>query len=172
MDIWTQQIIQLIISGVITASVYAVMGIGLSLIYGISRVFNFAYGSFFTWGAYFAWALFSLFHWMNYAIVFLTVIPAMFFLGIATEVIVVRSLRWRPNWQVTTMMVTLGLAFFMDNMAFVTFGPMAKSGHQHASNFPRHDRIRNRWNTHPKGFQLQLRDFDGSGGNEWDSPCP
>ncbi|NIO05898.1 MAG: hypothetical protein GTN74_15240 [Proteobacteria bacterium] len=127
MDIWTQQIIQLIISGVITASVYAIMGIGLSLIYGISRVFNFAYGSFFTWGAYFAWALFSLFHWMNYAIVFLAVIPAMFFLGIATEVVVVRSLRWRPNWQVTTMMVTLGLAFFMDNMAFVTFGPMAKS---------------------------------------------
>jgi len=127
MDIWIQQIVQVIISGIITASVYAIMGVGLSLIYGISRVFNFAYGSFFTWGAYLAWLLFSLFSWMNYAIVFLVVIPAMFFLGMATEVIVVRSLRWRPNWQVTTMMVTLGLAFFMDNMAHVTFGPMAKS---------------------------------------------
>jgi branched-chain amino acid transport system permease protein len=127
MNIWIQQVIQLIISAIITASVYAVMGIGLSLIYGISRVFNFAYGSFFTWGAYFAWVLFSLFSGMNYAIVFVVVIPAMFLLGITTEVVVVRSLRWRPNWQVTTMMVTLGLAFFMDNMAFVTFGPMAKS---------------------------------------------
>ncbi len=50
MNIWVQQIIQVIISGIVTASVYAILGIGLSIIYGIARIFNFAYGSFFTWG--------------------------------------------------------------------------------------------------------------------------
>jgi branched-chain amino acid transport system permease protein len=126
MNIWVQQIIQVIISGIVTASAYAIMGIGLSVIYGISRVFNFAYGSFFTWGAYFAWILFASFSWMNYPLVFLIVVPAMFFLGMGTEKVVVRSLRWRKNWQVTTMMVTLGLAFLMDNLALVIFGGFAK----------------------------------------------
>ena len=126
MNIWVQQIIQVIISGIVTASAYAIMGIGLSVIYGISRVFNFAYGSFFTWGAYFAWILFATFSWMNYPLVFLIVVPAMFFLGMGTERVVVRSLRWRKNWQVTTMMVTLGLAFLMDNLAMVVFGGFAK----------------------------------------------
>ncbi len=70
MNIWVQQIIEVIISGIVTASAYAIMGIGLSIIYGISRVFNFAYGSFFTWGAYFAWILFTAFSWMNYPLVF------------------------------------------------------------------------------------------------------
>ena len=61
MNIWVQQIIQVIISGIVTASAYAIMGIGLSVIYGISRVFNFAYGSFFTWGAYFSRFLLATF---------------------------------------------------------------------------------------------------------------
>jgi branched-chain amino acid transport system permease protein len=126
MNIWVQQIIQVLISGLVTASVYAIMGIGLSIIYGISRVFNFAYGSFFTWGAYLAWVLFSTFSWMSYPIVFLVVLPVMFALGMLTERVVVRSLRWRANWQVTTMMVTLGLAFLMDNLALVIFGGFAK----------------------------------------------
>jgi branched-chain amino acid transport system permease protein len=126
MNIWLQQIIQVFISGLITASVYAIMGIGLSIIYGISRVFNFAYGSFFTWGAYFAWFLFSAFSWMSYPIVFLIVLPLMFVLGMVTERVVVRSLRWGANWQVTTMMVTLGLAFFLDNLALIVFGGFAK----------------------------------------------
>jgi len=127
MNIWVQQIIQVIISGLITASVYAIMGIGLSIIYGISRVFNFAYGSFFTWGGYFAWALFAAAPWMNYPLVILIVLPGMFIFGMVTERVVVRSLRWRPHWQVTTMMVTLGLAFFMDNVAHIVFGHRAKT---------------------------------------------
>ena len=127
MDILLQQIIQVIISGLIAASVYALIGIGFSLIYGISRVFNFAYGSFFTWGGYLAWVLFSWVSWMNYPIVFLIVLPGMFLMGMATERIVVRSLRWGANWQVTTMMVTLGLAFLLDNLALVIFGGFAKS---------------------------------------------
>ena len=126
MNIWVQQIIQVLISGIVTASVYAIMGIGLSIIYGISRVFNFAYGSFFTWGAYLAWFLFSTFSWMSYPVVFLIVLPVMFAAGMLTERVVVRSLRWRANWQVTTMMVTLGLAFLLDNLALVVFGGFAK----------------------------------------------
>ena len=147
MNIWVQQIIQVIISGIVTASAYAIMGIGLSVIYGISRVFNFAYGSFFTWGAYFAWFLFATFSWMNYPLVFLIVVPGMFFLGMGTERVVVRSLRWRKNWQVTTMMVTLGLAFLMDNLAMVVFGGFAKP-------LPPLFRAKN-----PFGFTLSVQDL-------------
>ena len=41
------------------ASVYALLAMGLALVYGVSKVFNFAYGSFFSLAGYLAWALFE-----------------------------------------------------------------------------------------------------------------
>jgi len=52
----TRELLGVLIGGVTLGSSYAIMAIGMSLVYGVSKVFNFAYGSFFIWGAYFAWS--------------------------------------------------------------------------------------------------------------------
>ena len=46
------EIIDVIISGMINGSVYALMAVGLTLIYGVSKAFNFAYGSFYSMGGF------------------------------------------------------------------------------------------------------------------------
>jgi branched-chain amino acid transport system permease protein len=51
------EIIDVIISGLLNGSVYALMAIGLALVYGVTKAFNFAYGSFYNMGGYFAWVL-------------------------------------------------------------------------------------------------------------------
>jgi choline dehydrogenase-like flavoprotein len=51
------EFIDVFISGLTNGSVYALMAVGLTLVYGVSRVFNFAYGSFFSMGGYLAWIL-------------------------------------------------------------------------------------------------------------------
>ena len=48
------EIIDVLISGLINGSVYALMAVGLTLIYGVSKAFNFAYGSFYSMGGYIA----------------------------------------------------------------------------------------------------------------------
>jgi branched-chain amino acid transport system permease protein len=122
---WAELLIQVFIGGIVNGSTYAIMAVGLSLVYGVSRVFNFAYGSFFVFGAYFAWLLLKP-AWSNYALAFVGALVIMFGLGLISEWASVRPLRWKPKWDITTMMSTLGLAILLNNVALVAFGPSKK----------------------------------------------
>jgi branched-subunit amino acid ABC-type transport system permease component len=51
------EITDVIIAGLSTGSVYALMAVGMTLVYGVTKAFNFAYGDFFNMGGYFAWIL-------------------------------------------------------------------------------------------------------------------
>lgn len=117
-------IAELMIGAAVNGSIYAVMSVGLSLVYGVTRVFNFAYGSFFVWGAYFAWLILP--H-SNYSASIVAAFVIMFGIGLLCDRVAVHPLRWKPKWDMTTMMSTLGLAIFLDNIALVTFGPWKKT---------------------------------------------
>jgi len=54
------ELTQHVVNGLILGGGYALMGIGLTLIFGIMRVVNFAHGEFFMLGAFFLFTLFSL----------------------------------------------------------------------------------------------------------------
>lgn len=121
-----RQLVEVLISGVVLGAVYSVNAVGLSLVYGVSRVFNFSYGSFFTWGAYLAWLLSAGALGLPYPLVFLISGVVLFAAGVAFERFLIRPLRWRSEWQVTTMLTTLGLAVLLDNLALKAFGPLVK----------------------------------------------
>ena len=120
------QIIETLISGIVQGSVYCVFALGLSLVYGTARVLNFAHGSFYMTGAYIAWVLSVGVFSLSYPVMLLVLVPILFFVGVLFERAVIRPLRWKPNWKMTTMMVTLGLAFMLDNMNLIVFGPEAR----------------------------------------------
>lgn len=120
--------IDVLISGLTTGSVYALMAVGLTLIYGVSKAFNFAYGSFYSMGGYLAWLLLiPLGLWGGYISVFILAVPILLVIGYITEKIVVSPLRARSDWEIKVMMITLGLALFLDNSYQVIFGPRMKS---------------------------------------------
>ena len=54
------ELVQHVVNGLILGGGYALMGIGLTLIFGIMRVVNFAHGELFMLGAFFLYTLFSL----------------------------------------------------------------------------------------------------------------
>ncbi len=122
------EIIDVIISGLTNGSVYALMAVGLTLVYGVTKAFNFAYGSFFNLGGYFAWILINVVGLVGgYFSIFLAVIPLMFAVGYGLEKTMVAPLRKRDEWEMKVMMLTLGLALFMDNLYAVVFGGRVKS---------------------------------------------
>jgi len=126
---WWHQLVEVLIGALANSALYAVMSIGMSLAYGVTKVFNFAYGSFYSWGGYFGWLLFGFVGStvFGYPLVFLIVFIIMFFVGFLAERGIARPLRYKPRWDITIMMATLGLAIFLDNLLLVTFGPYRKS---------------------------------------------
>lgn len=121
------EIIDVIISGLINGSVYALMAVGLTLIYGVSKAFNFAYGSFYSMGGYVAFLLFGTAFINNYLVVFCLAVPILLAFGFCIEKLLVAPLRKRDDWEIKVMMITLGLALFLDNSFQVVFGARMKS---------------------------------------------
>jgi branched-chain amino acid transport system permease protein len=119
------EITEVLISGITNGSVYAMMAIGMALVYGVTKVFNFAYGSFYTMGGYLAFVFFGM--KLDYALVIILVVPILFVAGMITEKAVVRPLRKWPDWEMLAVMVTLGLAIFLDSLYLILFGPFVKS---------------------------------------------
>src|SRR5262249_15744797 len=52
-------IVQLLVSGIMLGGIYAVMSIGLTLIFGVLKIVNFAHGEFLMLAMYVAWAIVS-----------------------------------------------------------------------------------------------------------------
>jgi branched-chain amino acid transport system permease protein len=123
------EITDVIIAGLSTGSVYALMAVGMTLVYGVTKAFNFAYGDFFNMGGYFAWILiFGLgFQFAGYLGVLVIVMPLMFAVGYGLEKLLVAPLRKRADWENKVMMLTLGLALFLTSLYTVVFGARMKS---------------------------------------------
>ncbi len=121
-----QQFAEILSGGISQSAVYCLMAFGLSLVYGTARILNFAHGSLYTTGAYVAWVLTvgGLNLPMLAAMPLLVVILYLF--GMVIEKTVVRPLRSTKDWKINTMMVTLGLAFILDNANSMIFGPIGK----------------------------------------------
>jgi branched-chain amino acid transport system permease protein len=122
------ELIDVIISGLTNGSVYALMAVGLTLVYGVSKAFNFAYGSFFSMGGYLAWLLIVPLGVIGgYFSIFVIAIPVLLIIGYGVERAIVAPLRKRSDWEIKVMMITLGLALLLDNSYQVGFGARMKS---------------------------------------------
>ncbi len=119
--------INLLLAGITLGTVYLLMAMALTLVYGVTKVFNYAQGSFFTWGGYLAWTLsIGIFGWNYYLVIPITLV-VMFFFGIVFEKAIVLPLRRLPGWDFTVIIVTLGCALALDNLILVAFGPLSKT---------------------------------------------
>lgn len=110
----------LLIVGVTIGGMYAIMALGLSFVYGVTKIFNYAQGTFFTWAGYIAWTLLTFFD-LNYAAVVIITVSVMFLFGLGYEKALLYPLRRFPNWEINVIIVTLGSALLLDNLAFALF---------------------------------------------------
>jgi branched-chain amino acid transport system permease protein len=127
-------LLQPLLSGIILGSLYALMAMGLTLIYSTIRVLNFAHGAFFMAGAYVVWWLntpSSALYGTNLPTsglavpLALAVIPAVlviFGIGMGTQRFLIRPLIRKPNPLITTLVVTLALATIFESVATLIFG--------------------------------------------------
>jgi len=115
---------QLLVSGVLIGGVYALLSIGLTLIFGVLRVVNFAQGEFIMlamFGAFWANALLGIDPYLS-AIV---VVPAIFMLGLLVERFVIQRILFAAHSM--QIFATFGLSVLLQNLALTLWGPDYRS---------------------------------------------
>ncbi len=126
----TQLITEQIINGLVSGSMYALMAIGFSLVWGILGILNFSYGSLYTLGGYITYYLINFQGIKLYAALTLSTV-LMFLIGVAEERLIIRPfsrLREDPTAYMTaTIMATVGLSVVIEYSIFLTFGARVKS---------------------------------------------
>jgi len=111
-------LLQSILNGLLLGGVYALIGTGLTLIFGVMRVINFAQGELVMVGMYGTFYLFKLFGIDPFLSVAL-VMPALFLLGaILQRVIIDRALNALPQNQI---LLTIGIGLVLSNAAMMLF---------------------------------------------------
>jgi len=112
-------VVQAIILGVLIGGVYALMASGLTLVFGIMKVINVAQGALVILAAYLSYALFAHLP-VDPFLSILIVTPAMFVLGVAVQLVFVRSLRG-PDASELSLLVTWALALGIEGVLSVVF---------------------------------------------------
>lgn len=112
-------LIQTVASGVLTGGVYAMVGIGLSLIFGVMRIVNFAHGEFMAVGMYLAFLLFRAAHLDPY-LSLLCVVPAGVLLGFVVERLLLAPIR--NSAEHAPILMTVGVGLILSNGLLLLFG--------------------------------------------------
>ncbi|PNY82626.1 branched-chain amino acid ABC transporter permease [Deinococcus koreensis] len=115
----TTALIQTVAQGLLTGGLYALIGTGLSLIFGVMRVINFAHGDFLAIGMFITLALFRAFDLDPYFSL-LVAAPVGFALGFLIQRVVLARLGDRLSE--ASMLATLGLGLIISNTLLLTFG--------------------------------------------------
>ena len=118
------ELVQHVVNGLIVGGGYALMGIGLTLIFGIMRVVNFAHGELFMMGAFFLFTLFSLWGLNFFAASVLSVL-GVGVVGAVVERLILRRLRETPIE--IPMLATVALSVIIQNAAILIWDPSPKT---------------------------------------------
>jgi branched-chain amino acid transport system permease protein len=113
-----------VVAGVLTGLVYGLMALGLSVIFGVVRVVNFAHGEMMTVAMYAATALFAAFR-LDPFLAVLPVAAVFFLLGYALQAGVINPFITRPEH--SQFMLLVAVAIILVNALLILFGPDARN---------------------------------------------
>ncbi len=110
--------LQLVVNGLMSGGIYALIASGFTLILGVIQVFNFSQGQFYMLGAYVTYGVVMSLG-LPYPLGILAALAAMFLLGILFHFVIVR---WTlPHGFFHTMLVTVAFSTMVGQASFLTF---------------------------------------------------
>jgi len=118
-EIKSQILGQSLISGLLIGGIYGLVAVGLTLIFGVLEIVNFAHGTLMTVGMYITFWMFELYGIDPYLSLIIG-IPLLFALGALVQRIIIRPLMDAPMHN--HLLMTLGLSLFLMNLLLVLFG--------------------------------------------------
>ncbi|HTU01459.1 MAG TPA: branched-chain amino acid ABC transporter permease [Candidatus Sulfotelmatobacter sp.] len=111
-------LLTILVFGLASSGIYALMAVGVALIYGVGRIINFAHGAFYTLGAYFAYLYavrLGVGWWIGAALAILTVAG----IAVAFDRLLVEPIRHR---EIIVWIMTFAFAFAVRELIILTLG--------------------------------------------------
>lgn len=117
-------VLQVLIEGLLMGSVYALAALGMTLIFGVMKITNFAHGALMTVGMYVTYVAFTLFGLSPYAALPLAA-AVLYVVGYFIQRVFIQKIDKAPNHN--QLLMTFGLSIIIENVLLAVFGPDAKS---------------------------------------------
>lgn len=111
---------QQLVNGLFFGGQMALMAVGLTLVWGVARVLNFAHGAMFMVGGYAGYYTVSATGSLVLAV--LAAVVVVFLLGVVTEVAFIEHIREREESEIAAIILTLGVATMLENGMRVLVG--------------------------------------------------
>lgn len=114
-----------LISGISLGSIYAIIALGYTMVYGIAKMLNFAHGDFIMVGGY---AIFTcmITLGMNPFVSILIAMGVCLLIGVGTEKIAYKPLR-EAGSPLAVLITAIGVSYLLENLALLIFGSNPKS---------------------------------------------
>jgi branched-chain amino acid transport system permease protein len=116
-----RQLFHAVIDGILGGGVYALMAVGLTLIFGVLDIINIAQGILVVLGAYLSYALSVHLH-IDLFVGLLVTVPAMFVIGVAIQWAFIRPLRGRERTSMS-LLASYAVAILIEGVLYWIFGP-------------------------------------------------
>lgn len=117
-------IMQQLINGISLGSIYALLALGYTMVYGIIKLLNFAHGDVYMLGAF--WGYFVINYWhFNFIFALISTMAITALVGVIIEFLAYRPLRHAPR--VAALITAIGVSYFLENGMSYLYGASARS---------------------------------------------
>lgn len=118
-------LVGILVTALVLGSIYGLVAIGMSLVYGTLRILDMSQGSMVMIGMYVAWGVLVVMHWSPVLAIVLAFL-ATFLVGTVTELISVQPLMSRKksiDFEMVTFITTFAVALIIENVVLEVYGP-------------------------------------------------
>lgn len=115
---------QQLINGLSLGSVYALLALGYTMVYGVIKLINFAHGDVYMLGAFWGYYVIRFWH-VNFFIALISAMILTAVCGVVIEFLAYRPLRHAPR--ITALITAIGVSYFLENIMSYMFGASARN---------------------------------------------
>ncbi|MDW8352257.1 MAG: branched-chain amino acid ABC transporter permease [Anaerolineae bacterium] len=120
-----EKLFQAIYGGILYGSIYGLMAIGLTLIWGSFRMLNMAHGSLYIVGGYLSWTALNIWNLPPMLALIVGVLAAAL-VGLVIQIVLINRLLGRQSFFNAAMIATVGAAIVIEAAALLIYGPRVK----------------------------------------------
>jgi branched-chain amino acid transport system permease protein len=119
--------LQQLINGVTLGSIYALIAVGYTMVYGVIQLINFAHGEIYMLGAFLSFSLVTGFFGIGlpFGLAVVIAVAACALAGVLLDVVAYRPLRRAPR--LAALITAIGMSIFLQNLALLIWGAQIKS---------------------------------------------
>jgi len=112
---------QIIVNGLILGMLYALIALGITLIFSIMNILNFAHGQMYMLGGFVVYYLYGVYHW-NFFVALGMCILILALIGAFFEKFFFRRVLRVARREESSMLLAMGTALLLENIALISFG--------------------------------------------------